>query len=82
MYKDLKATFWWLGMKKDVGHFVARCLVCQQVKAEYSVQDSPCAPDQTANFRLSVFGRPDSEKYFQLAVFYHFLALNPNTASV
>ena len=35
MYHDLKRTFWWKGMKKDVGEYVSRCIVCQQVKAEH-----------------------------------------------
>ena len=35
MYQDLKRQYWWKGMKGDVGRVVAKCLVCQQVKAEY-----------------------------------------------
>ena len=34
MYKDIKRTFFWNGMKKDVEDFVSKCMVCQQVKAE------------------------------------------------
>ncbi|XP_074290623.1 uncharacterized protein LOC141617338 [Silene latifolia] len=34
LYKDLKKTFWWHGMKKEVTEFVARCLTCQKVKGE------------------------------------------------
>ena len=34
MYRDLKKHFWWLRMKRDVVEYVARCLTCQQVKAE------------------------------------------------
>ncbi|KAL0285593.1 UNVERIFIED_CONTAM: Transposon Ty3-I Gag-Pol polyprotein, partial [Sesamum radiatum] len=34
MYRDLKLYYWWPTMKKDVAEFVARCLTCQQVKAE------------------------------------------------
>ena len=26
MYHDLKETFWWQGMKKDVAQFVSACL--------------------------------------------------------
>ena len=35
MYHTLKDNYWWSGIKKDIAEFVARCLVCQQVKAEY-----------------------------------------------
>jgi len=35
MYKDLKATFWWMGMKTDVVDYVASCLVCQKAKIEH-----------------------------------------------
>nr|GFB59529.1 retrotransposable element Tf2 [Tanacetum cinerariifolium] len=35
MYHDLKQHFWWSGMKRDVATFVARCLICQQVKIEH-----------------------------------------------
>jgi hypothetical protein len=35
MYKDLKQSLWWPNMKREVADFVAKCLVCQQVKAEH-----------------------------------------------
>nr|GEZ95241.1 retrotransposon protein, putative, Ty3-gypsy subclass [Tanacetum cinerariifolium] len=35
MYHDLKQYFWWSDMKRDVATFVARCLICQQVKIEH-----------------------------------------------
>ncbi|XP_075475885.1 uncharacterized protein LOC142514631 [Primulina tabacum] len=34
MYHILKSHYWWEGMKKEIFDFVARCLTCQQVKAE------------------------------------------------
>ena len=37
MYQDLKMSFWWFGMKRDVSEFVTKCLVCQRVKAEHQV---------------------------------------------
>ena len=37
MYQDLKMSFWWSGMKKDISEFVTKCLVCQRVKAEHQV---------------------------------------------
>ena len=30
MYLDLKETFWWTGMKKDIAEYVAVCDVCQR----------------------------------------------------
>jgi hypothetical protein len=35
MYHDLKATYWWYGMKRDVAEYVALCDTCQRVKAEH-----------------------------------------------
>ena len=35
MCLDLKDTFWWTGMKKDIAEYVAVCDVCQRVKAEH-----------------------------------------------
>ncbi|KAL0405562.1 UNVERIFIED_CONTAM: Transposon Tf2-11 polyprotein [Sesamum latifolium] len=35
MYRDLRPYYWWSTMKRDVAEFVAKCLTCQQVKAEH-----------------------------------------------
>ena len=35
MYADTKRLFFWAGMKNDIVQFVARCLECQQVKADH-----------------------------------------------
>jgi ribonuclease HI len=35
MYHDLKATYWWYNMKRDVAEYVALCDTCQRVKAEH-----------------------------------------------
>ncbi|KAJ9543867.1 hypothetical protein OSB04_023574 [Centaurea solstitialis] len=35
MYRDLRKSYWWPGMKRDVGRRVERCLTCLQVKAEH-----------------------------------------------
>jgi hypothetical protein len=34
MYQDLKEQFWWHGMKQEIAFYIARCDVCQCVKAE------------------------------------------------
>ena len=35
MYHDLKYTYWWNGMKRDIAEFVYKCLTCQQSKLEH-----------------------------------------------
>jgi hypothetical protein len=35
MYHDLKATYWWYGIKRDIAEYVALCDTCQRVKAEH-----------------------------------------------
>jgi hypothetical protein len=29
IYHDLKATYWWYGMKRDIDEYVAHCDSCQ-----------------------------------------------------
>lgn len=35
MYHNLKEIYWWNNIKRDVTNFVAKCIVCQQVKVEH-----------------------------------------------
>ena len=44
MYNTLKQHYWWPGLKKDVARFVARCLTCQQVKAEHKAPSGMLRP--------------------------------------
>ena len=44
MYRDLKMSFWWSGMKRDVLEFVTKCLVCQIVKAKHQVPSGLLQP--------------------------------------
>ncbi|XP_017629024.1 uncharacterized protein LOC108472004 [Gossypium arboreum] len=37
MYHDLRELYWCSGLKREVADFVVRCLMCQQVKAEYQL---------------------------------------------
>jgi len=44
MYKDLKATFWWTGMKIDMADYVASCFVCQKAKIEHQRSSGTLEP--------------------------------------
>jgi hypothetical protein len=35
IYRDVKGSYWWNNMKKDIVKFVEQCSTCQQVKAEH-----------------------------------------------
>jgi hypothetical protein len=35
MYRNVKGSYWWNNMKKDIEKFVEQCSTCQQVKAEH-----------------------------------------------
>jgi hypothetical protein len=35
MYQGLKEQFWWHGMKREIAFYIARCDVCQRVKAKH-----------------------------------------------
>jgi hypothetical protein len=35
MYRDVKGSYWWNNMKRDIAKFVKQCSTCQQVKAEH-----------------------------------------------
>ncbi|WVZ80573.1 hypothetical protein U9M48_028039 [Paspalum notatum var. saurae] len=35
MYKDIKSTYWWNNMKREIAQFVTECDICQQIKAEH-----------------------------------------------
>ena len=35
MYADLKKLFWWKNMKADIAGHVARCYICNRIKAEH-----------------------------------------------
>jgi hypothetical protein len=35
MYQDLKATYWWYRIKRDVEEYIALCDTCRRVKAKH-----------------------------------------------
>ena len=51
MYQDLRANFWWEGMKDDIARFVQKCLICQQVKAEHKKPPGLLMPLQVPEWK-------------------------------
>ncbi|CAH9076112.1 unnamed protein product [Cuscuta epithymum] len=51
MYSDLKQSFWWKGMKKDVAKFVQSCLTCQQIKVEHQRPGGELQPIQIPEWK-------------------------------
>ena len=68
MFRDMKRTFWWAGMKRDVGEYVSRCLTCQQVKAEFQRPSGLLQPLEIPNWKWEgismdfVDGLPKSQR--------------------
>ena len=44
MYQDLKTSYWWSEMKKDVSNFVTKCMVCKKVKVEHQIPSGLLQP--------------------------------------
>ena len=44
MYHSIRDLYWWDVLKKDVAYFVAKCLTCQQVKAEHQKPSGKLQP--------------------------------------
>ena len=52
MYQDLKTSYWWFGMKRNVLEFVTKCMVCQKVKAEHRVPSGLLQPIRIPEWKL------------------------------
>jgi hypothetical protein len=51
MYHDLKATYWWYGMKRDVAEYVALCDTCKRVKAKHQQSAGLLEPLQVPEWK-------------------------------
>ena len=51
MYRDLHRQYYWSEMKRHVGDFVRRCLMCQPVKAEHQKPVGLLQPLEVAEWK-------------------------------
>jgi hypothetical protein len=51
MYHDLKTTYWWYGMKRDIAEYVALCDTYQRVKAEHQQPTGLLQPLQVPEWK-------------------------------
>ena len=51
MYRDLRHQYYWSGIKKHIGDFVSRCLMCQQVKAKHQRPAGLLQPLEVAEWK-------------------------------
>jgi hypothetical protein len=56
MYQDLKQKYWWYGLKRDVVAHVAKCDVCQRVKAEHQRLAGPLHPLKIPKWKWEEIG--------------------------
>jgi transposase InsO family protein len=54
MYADMKKLFFCVGMKRDVFHFIAKCLECQQVKADHHHLTGLLQPHDVPMFKWEI----------------------------
>jgi hypothetical protein len=51
MYHDLKATYWWYKIKRDVVEYIALCDTCQRVKTKQQRQAGLLQPLQVPEWK-------------------------------
>ena len=51
MYQDLKVSYWWSEMKRDVLEFITKCLVFQKVKVEHQVPSGLLQPIRISEWK-------------------------------
>jgi hypothetical protein len=56
MYQDLKKTFWWYGMKRDIAEYVAVCDSCQRIKEEHQRPAGLLQPLQISEWKYNEIG--------------------------
>ncbi|KAK1613367.1 hypothetical protein QYE76_037040 [Lolium multiflorum] len=61
MYQDLKEQFWWHGMKREIGSYIAKCDICHE--SRQNISDPGCCshyrfPNGSGTQRNGLYHRP------------------------
>jgi hypothetical protein len=56
MYEDLKLSYWWYGMKRDVVEYIALWDIYQQVKAKHQRPTELLQPLQLPDWKWEEIG--------------------------
>ena len=85
MYRDLKQSYWWARMKREIAQFVNECDVCIRVKAEHQRPAGLLQPLAIPEWKFDhiemdfVTGFPKSKRgndaIFELTEVAHFLPI-------
>ncbi|XP_052200527.1 uncharacterized protein LOC127806924 [Diospyros lotus] len=73
MYQDLKAIYWWPGMKKSVARYVSQCDMSQRIKIEHQKSGGSLQPLEIVEWKWEhitmdfVTGLPRSPKEMMLS---------------
>jgi hypothetical protein len=51
VYRDLKATYWWYKMKRDIAKYVTLCDACLTVKTEHQLLTGLLQPLQVPEWK-------------------------------
>ncbi|KAA0052004.1 Transposon Ty3-I Gag-Pol polyprotein [Cucumis melo var. makuwa] len=54
IYRTLKKTYWWPGIKQEIAKYVEKCLVCQQLKGSWDTHLSLMEFAYNNNYRSSI----------------------------
>ena len=63
MYQDLKELFWWHGMKRQIACYVAKCDICQRVKAEHQRPAGLLQPLRVPEWKWEQIGMDFTQDY-------------------
>jgi hypothetical protein len=66
MCQDLKLSYWWYGMKRDIAEYIALCNICQRVKVEHQRTAGLLQPLQVPEWKWEEIGMDFIERLLRI----------------